>query len=47
MSAAPPANAAEGSSSRRLVTRLRAALVPALIDGSWSQIEENHREGLP
>jgi very-short-patch-repair endonuclease len=44
MSASPAANNAEGSSSRRLVTRLRVALVPALIDGSWSQIEENHRK---
>lgn len=43
MSASPPANTAEGSSSRRLLTRLRAALVPPLIDGRWSQIEENHR----
>lgn len=44
MSASPPANSAEGSSSRRLVTRLRVALVPALIDGSWGQIEDNHRK---
>ena len=44
MSAPPAANDAEGSASRRLVTRLRAALVPSLIDGSWSQIEENHRK---
>jgi hypothetical protein len=33
-----------GSAQHRLVQQLREALVPLLSEGTWNQIEDNHRK---